>query len=83
MAQTGSLLVHTIGPAAGAMLAAVIDRQHWLFCTSFQYVASGLAPFAAGVIGPLLGLRFYFALAIALTLGGLVQWLRTLDRSLS
>jgi hypothetical protein len=37
----------------------------------------GLAPFAAGLIGPALGLRAYFALTIALMLGGLVLWTRT------
>lgn len=36
----------------------------------------GLAPFCAGLIGPVLGLRAYFALTSALMLGGLALWLR-------
>jgi hypothetical protein len=36
----------------------------------------GIAPFAAGLIGPLLGLRVYFALTIVAMIGGLVLWLR-------
>ena len=36
----------------------------------------GLVPFGAGLIGPLLGLRVYFALCTALTLGGFMLWLR-------
>ena len=79
------------GLSAAAMQPAIIqllkrhapsgmDARAISYATSFQYVASGLAPFAAGVIGPVLGLRFYFALAIALTLGGLAMWLRNRDR---
>ena len=36
----------------------------------------GLAPFCAGLIGPALGLRAYFALTSVLMLGGLALWLR-------
>ena len=43
---------------------------------SFQCIGMGLAPFCAGLIGPVLGLRAYFALFTALTLGGLMLWLR-------
>jgi hypothetical protein len=37
----------------------------------------GLAPFTAGLIGPAFGLRAYFAFTIALTVGGLLLWLRS------
>jgi hypothetical protein len=36
----------------------------------------GLAPFTAGLLAPALGLRTYFALTIALTVAGLILWLR-------
>jgi hypothetical protein len=36
----------------------------------------GLAPFGFGLIGPLLGIRAYFALTIVLTVAGLLSWLR-------
>jgi MFS family permease len=34
IAQTGSLIGQTMGPAAGAMLAGSITRPHWLFWAS-------------------------------------------------
>ena len=34
LAQTGTLVGQTMGPAVGAMLATVIERQHWLFWIS-------------------------------------------------
>src|SRR3990170_3670719 len=40
-AQTGGMVGQTIGPAAGAMLAALIDRQHWLFWISGGLMLSG------------------------------------------
>lgn len=42
----------------------------------FQFFVMGLAPFCAGLIGPVLGLHAYFALTSVLMLGGLVLWLR-------
>jgi hypothetical protein len=35
----------------------------------------GIAPFAAGLIGPAFGLRVYFALTILAMGGGLALWL--------
>jgi len=53
-----------------------MDARAISYASAFQFFAMGLAPFAAGLIGPVLGLRAYFALTILLMLGGLVLWLR-------
>jgi MFS family permease len=76
------------GLSAAAMQAAIfqllrmhapagMDARAIAYATAFQFFAMGLAPFAAGLIGPVLGLRAYFALTIALMAGGLALWLRT------
>ncbi len=52
------------------------DARAISYSTAFQFFAMGIAPFAAGLIGPVLGLRFYFALTILGMAGGLVLWLR-------
>jgi hypothetical protein len=54
-----------------------MDARAISYASSFQFFAMGLAPFAAGLIGPALGLRAYFALTIVLMLGGLMLWLRS------
>lgn len=54
-----------------------MDARAISYATAFQFFAMGLAPFGAGLIGPVLGLRAYFAFTIVLMLGGLVLWLRT------
>jgi MFS family permease len=41
LAQTGGLAGHALGPAVGAVLAALIDRQHWLFWVSGGLMLSG------------------------------------------
>ena len=41
LAQTGGLVGQALGPAAGAVLAALIDRQHWLFWISGGLMLSG------------------------------------------
>jgi MFS family permease len=75
------------GLSAAAMQPAIIrllkehsppgmDARAISYATSFQFIAMGLAPFCAGLIGPALGLRAYFALTIALTVAGLLLWLR-------
>jgi len=80
------------GLTAAAMLPAIIqllrihappgmDARAISYATAFQFFAMGLAPFTAGLIGPVLGLRAYFALTIVLILGGLALWLRKEDRS--
>lgn len=53
-----------------------MDARAISYASAFQFFAMGLAPFTAGLIGPVLGLRAYFALTILLMLGGLVLWLR-------
>ncbi len=53
------------------------DARAISWATAFTFIAMGLAPFFAGLIGPVLGLRAYFALAILAMLAGLVLWLRS------
>ena len=76
------------GLTAAAMQAAIfhllrmyapqgMDARAISYATAFQFFAMGLAPFAAGLISPVLGMRVYFALTIVFMFGGLVLWLRT------
>jgi MFS transporter, DHA1 family, multidrug resistance protein len=51
-----------------------MDARAISYATAFHFFAMGLAPFAAGLIGPLFGLRAYFALTILLMAGGLFAW---------
>ena len=73
------------GLTAAGMQAALFQllRMHALpgmdaraisYATAFQFFGMGVAPFAAGLIGPVLGMRAYFAVTIVLMLGGLVLW---------
>lgn len=75
------------GLTAAAMPTAIVqlirmhapdgmDARAISYSTAFQFFAMGIAPFAAGLIGPVLGLRVYFALTILAMAGGLVLWLR-------
>jgi MFS transporter, DHA1 family, multidrug resistance protein len=52
-----------------------MDSRAIAYATAFHFFAMGLAPFAAGLIGPLFGMRAYFALTIVLMIGGLAAWL--------
>ncbi len=54
-----------------------MDARAISYATAFHFVGMGLAPFVAGLIAPLLGMRTYFGLTIVLMLGGLVLWRRT------
>ena len=54
-----------------------MDARAISYASAAQFFAMGLAPFTAGLIGPVLGLRAYFGLTILLMLGGLVLWLRS------
>jgi MFS family permease len=76
------------GLSAAAMHPAVVqllrlhaprgmDARAISYATSFQFFAMGLAPFVAGIIGPLFGLRVYFALTMIALSCGLVLWLRS------
>ncbi len=58
-----------------------MDARAISYATAFQFFAMGLAPFGAGLIGPVFGLRAYFAFTIVLMLSGLVLWLRTGKRA--
>ena len=80
------------GLTSAAMLPAIIqllrmhapagrDARAISYASSFQCIGMGLAPFCAGLIGPVLGLRMYFALCTVLTLGGLMLWLRRAARA--
>ena len=75
------------GLAASGMIPAIMrllkdhaprgmDARAFSYASSFQFIAGGLAPFCAGLIGPAFGLRAYFALTIVLTLSGLIMWVR-------
>jgi len=57
-----------------------MDARALSYATAFQFLAMGTAPFLAGLIGPVLGLRAYFAISTAFMLGGLALWLRTARR---
>ena len=53
-----------------------MDARALSYATAFQFLAMGVAPFFAGLVGPALGLRAYFAITTAFMLGGLALWLR-------
>ncbi len=55
---------------------AGMDARAISYATAVQFLAMGMAPFFAGLIGPVLGLRAYFAVTIVLMAGGLALWLR-------
>jgi MFS family permease len=57
-----------------------MDARALSYATAFQFLAMGTAPFLAGLVGPALGLRAYFAISTAFMLGGLALWLRTAKR---
>ena len=76
------------GLAASLMLPAIVrllrshapqgmDARAISYAASFQFIAMGIAPFTAGLIGPLLGLRAYFALTVMLTFVAFGLWLRS------
>jgi len=46
------------------------------------FIGIGLAPFCAGLVGPVFGLRTYFALTVVLTVAALALWLRASRRGL-
>lgn len=53
-----------------------MDGRAISYSHSFHFIALGMAPFCAGLIGPVLGLRAYFALSIAFSLLVLMLWMR-------
>ena len=54
-----------------------MDARAISYASSFQFIAMGLAPFCAGLIGPLFGLRAYFALTAVAAFGVFALWLRS------
>ena len=60
-----------------------MDARALSYATAVQFLAMGVAPFFAGLVGPALGLRAYFAITTALMLGGLALWLRVGRRTAS
>jgi len=57
-----------------------MDARAISYSTAFQFFAMGIAPFSAGLIGPALGLRVYFALTTLMMAGGLWLWMRRAGR---
>ena len=53
-----------------------MDARTLSYATAFQFLGMGIAPFLAGLIGPMLGLRAYFALITVMMAAGLALWLR-------
>ncbi|MEN9783272.1 MAG: hypothetical protein RJA24_615 [Pseudomonadota bacterium] len=79
------------GLTAAAMPTAIVqlirmhapagtDARAISYSTAFQFFAMGVAPFSAGLIGPVLGLRVYFALTILAMAVGLWLWMRRAAR---
>ncbi|OGA15235.1 MAG: hypothetical protein A3H32_11895 [Betaproteobacteria bacterium RIFCSPLOWO2_02_FULL_63_19] len=57
-----------------------MDARAIAYASAFQFIAMGSAAFFAGIIGPALGLRMYFALIVAVTLVSLMLWIGTQRR---
>ena len=53
-----------------------MDARAISYNTSFHFIAIGMAPFVAGLVGPVFGLRAYFALTVLFTFFALGVWLR-------
>jgi MFS family permease len=81
-----------LGLSVAPMLLAVIqllkahapagmDARAISYASAAQFVGMGVAPFVAGLIGPAIGLRAYFALSIAVMVAILMFWLRRARRS--
>jgi MFS family permease len=80
------------GLGASAMQPAIVrlmkefsppgmDARAISYSSSFHLIGMGLAPFAAGLIGPIFGLRAYFGLIVLLTLAALAWWVRRGQRA--
>jgi len=53
-----------------------MDARAISYATAFQMIGMGVAPFVAGLVGPWLGLRAYFAFACGLTALAWLVWVR-------
>ncbi len=58
-----------------------MDARAISYATAFQFLAMGTAPFIAGMVAPLLGLRVYFAFTLCALGTGLWWWRRTAART--
>ena len=57
-----------------------MDSRAISYSHSFHFIALGMAPFCAGLIGPVFGLRAYFAITIVFSVFALALWIRTSGR---
>jgi len=57
-----------------------MDSRAISYSHSFHFIALGMAPFCAGLIGPVFGLRAYFAITIVFSVFVLALWIRTSGR---
>ncbi|MNG42051.1 hypothetical protein D3C84_1316690 [compost metagenome] len=53
-----------------------MDARAISYSTAFHFLAMGLAPFVAGLVGPAFGMRTYFAITMLAMAVGLALWLR-------
>jgi MFS transporter, DHA1 family, multidrug resistance protein len=78
------LLAIGIGPALLAIVKHYspvgMESRVLAYAAAFGALGIGGGPFVAGEIGPLLGLRAFFALNSVLLLAGFALWLRALTR---
>lgn len=63
-------LLRNVSPAG-------MDARAMAYMTAFQFFGMGMAPFLAGLIGPFMGMRAYFALTIGVMAWGLWLWRRS------
>ncbi len=57
-----------------------MDARAMSYGTAFQFIAMGLAPFAAGLISPRFGMRTYFGLTTLFLFLGLMLWMQMQKR---
>ena len=60
---------------------AGMDARAIGYGSSCNYIGSGLGPFVAGLLGPLVGLRAYFAVTIVVTAVALWLWMRSIKKA--
>jgi MFS family permease len=81
-----------LGLSVAPMLLAVVqllkahappgmDARAISYGSAAQFMGMGVAPFVAGLMGPVIGLRAYFALSIAVMVAILAFWLRRARRT--
>jgi MFS family permease len=63
-------LLRTVSPPG-------MDARAIAYMSAFQFFGMGMAPFLAGLIGPVMGMRGYFALTMILMAIALWVWRRS------